>query len=461
MLIARIHRRGVQRHGSAFFAVALALGVSAVPALALDLRAQGTHTDFNGNADVARGVLVQPDGKVVAAGWAEEPGEGSVGAHATTYRDDVALARYLPNGRLDRDFGRRGRVQTDVSGDMDYASAVVRQDDGKLAIAGSSQTGDETTDEDFLVIRYRRNGSLDRSFGDDGIVTVSFQPGSLPDNAFDLDVQRDGKIVVVGTARLADDVAEHRDMAVARLRPNGVLDRSFSGDGLVTVDFAGDEAEVARAVEVQRNGRILLGGVTRSSADFALARLMPDGSYDSSFSGDGRLTTTFTESEDPDWCQTDDRLDDLVVRARRIFAVGYSAQCTAGSFAAARYHLDGRLDEGFGREGRVISPGGRKPILGWAYDAVVSRDRTMLVGGLAVGKDSTRYEPDVDFALAQLTPAGRLDRSFSADGIKSRDLGDDWDSPYSMAATRGRAYVAGTSPRHGQWDWAIVRFRTR
>src|SRR5438105_14398848 len=131
-------------------------------------------TDFDHSTDIADAVAIQADGKLVVVG--------------TTYRDndfsneDFAVARYNPDGTLDKTFGVGGKVQTDFPGLAAVASSVVIQSDGKIVVAGGAFPL-FTFLGDFKVARYNSNGSLDTSFGDGGIVTTTFPKGSY---AFDV-----------------------------------------------------------------------------------------------------------------------------------------------------------------------------------------------------------------------------------------------------------------------------------
>jgi uncharacterized delta-60 repeat protein len=127
-------------------------------------------------------VTVQPDGRLVAAGEA-----GTVAA------PDFGLARYQPDGTLDASFGTGGKVTTDFAGGDDKVFALAVRPRGKLVAAGRAFTG---ASEDYALARYERNGALDRSFGRRGTVTTDFN-GDF-DQALDLAVQADGKLVAAG-----------------------------------------------------------------------------------------------------------------------------------------------------------------------------------------------------------------------------------------------------------------------
>ena len=245
--------------------------------------------------DGAFGVAIQSDGKIVATGFAEFAGSADL---------DLAVVRYNDDGTLDAGFdgdpsnpgGGDGIVGTDVTGtgNFEEAQAVAIQADGKIVVAGEANGG---ADDDFVVARYSgADGTLDASFdgpggAGNGKFLLSF--GSSDDDANDLAIQAGGKIVVAGTARLSPD-----RFAVARLLPaTGDLDSSFDGNpgdpaggnGKVTTSVDGNSAE-GEGIAVAPDGKLVLVG--RSLNTFAAARYKgADGALDTSFAGDGTLTT--------------------------------------------------------------------------------------------------------------------------------------------------------------------------
>jgi uncharacterized delta-60 repeat protein len=253
-------------------------------------------TDFRGGNDIAYGVAIQQDGKVVAAGTAS---------------GEFALARYNPDGSLDSSFGTGGKVTTRFTGD-DAAHAVVIQSNGKIVVVGNGDQGG------FELARYTQHGRLDPSFGTRGKVTTDFG-GNAP--ALAVAIQADGKIVTAGHI----ETSVIRDFALARYNPDGSLDPTFSGDGKLTTDFGGSDQVLA--VAIQADGKIVAAGLTDASGnnDFALARYTSDGTLDPTFSGDGKLTTDFGGN--------DIAYGVAIQRDGKIVAAG----TTGADFALARY----------------------------------------------------------------------------------------------------------------------------
>ena len=186
----------------------------------------------------AKAVVVQPDGKLVAAG-------------------EFSLARYDPDGTLDENFGDEGTVRTDLdAGFTDFASDVALQPDGSIVVVGIVDDGG-ANDENFGVQRYDSNGILDTDFGDEGTVTTDFNGGT--DRAYGVAVQGDGKIVVAGQASDVDGTGN--DFAVARYDTAGALDTSFgtNGTGLVTTDVVG-VVDFGHDVALDADGNIVVVG---------------------------------------------------------------------------------------------------------------------------------------------------------------------------------------------------------
>jgi uncharacterized delta-60 repeat protein len=170
---------------------------------------------------------------------------------------------------LDLSFDGDGKVITNIPGSIDEdISAVVVQADGKFLAAGTSTPNDIL---DFSLARYNPDGSLDPSFDGDGIVITDF--AGWDDAVSDLALAADGRIAVAGQSFNG----MNNDFALVLYRANGSLDVAFDDDGKLTTDF-GDGDDRAEAVAWQTDGKILLAGSSfnGSDYDFALARYVTD-----------------------------------------------------------------------------------------------------------------------------------------------------------------------------------------
>ncbi len=307
---------------------------------------------------------------------------------------DFLVARYNPDGSLDTTFSGDGWLQTDFFGNGDLASDIVLQG-SKILVAGMANAGSTNGGSNFALARYTANGDPDSTFDGDGKLTTDFGSGS--DEAQAIALQSDGKITVAGTV--------NNDFAVVRYTANGSLDTSFDYDGRLTTDFGGGEA--AYDLSVQENGKLVVAGLAHNGADndFAVARYNPaNGSLDGEFDFDGKLTTDFGSNNDHAFgvATQDDG---------RIVAAGISGS----DFALARYNSDGTPNAGFHNDGKLKTDflGG----LDYALGVAIQEDgKTVAAGGSSssssfalarylVGDDATppKVNPPTQSLLANST----------------------------------------------------------
>jgi serralysin len=282
-------------------------------------------------------VAVQANGKIGVAGYVMDVNGSTVSA-------DFALARYNSNGTPDTTFDGDGTLTTDFGG-TDSAYGVTIQPDGKIIVVGSS-AHDLVQIPSFAIARYNSNGTIDTTFDGNGKVLVGFQGLGAMGSA--VVMQPNGKILVAGYAKMPQPGPS--DFAVARLNSNGTLDTDFSGDGMQTTNFGGDES--ASAITIQPDGKIVLGGkaLVADAQDFALARYNTDGTLDSSFDTDGKVTTDISFG-------ASDSINGLALASDgKIVAAGtYAYGNNGGSFALARYTAGGILDNSFDGDGRLTT----------------------------------------------------------------------------------------------------------
>lgn len=296
-------------------------------------------------------------------------GDGKIVAAGLT-----ALARYRPDGSLDAEFGSNGIVSIGTA--LDRARALVLQQDGKIVVVAS--TNPTGLNRDFALARFLSNGALDPTFGGGaGFVTtgfVSFGPFDGDDNANALALALDGKIVVVGSSGSFDGDDDQCDpftdscvFAVARYNADGSPDTTFDVDGKLTTEFVGNGLDVSEAigVAVQLDGRIVVGGSSgvsgSGSFDFALARYTATGQLDGTFGIGGKVTTGFGDGDSDTGAALVIQPDGKLVMAG---ASGQDCVPRFGGlcvFALARYLETGDLDQTFGSNGRTTTDlaGGR------------------------------------------------------------------------------------------------------
>ena len=331
------------------------------------------------SAASASRVARQADGRLVVAGEAEAGGG-----------QQFAIARYLPNGRLDPSFGGDGRVT--INGGT--ASAVAIQRDGRIVVAGTAGDG-------YAIARLTRAGRLDTTFGTGGTTSVEF---SDPAGANAVTIDAAGRIVLAGSLSTGPFASS---FSFARLRSDGSLDRTFSGDGRVAVQLGSPQDNgLANAVTITPGGRILAVGVLNDAiaggGAFALVRLRANGTPDPGFSGDGTVTTEVG---------SEGGAVDLAIdaRGRIVTAGGATDTPSTEDFVLIRYSPNGARDGSFGSGGivRTELPGRDAFAAGVAIDAAGRI--------IAVGQQQTSSSSSV-FAVVRYRSGGSLDPRFGTAG---------------------------------------------
>ena len=334
----------------------------------------------------AAAVSIQGDGKIVAAG-----GKGS----------EFALFRYLPDGRLDRAFGRGGQVVTDVGArpnrfQADWqrgAKALAILPDGKIIVAGAGPG-------EFALARYTPNGRLDGSFGRGGLVFTGFQ-ASAADYAEALAVQTDGKIVAAGRSFTL--------FALARYMPNGRLDATFGTGGKALPNVGGDDYDSAEAVATQVDGKIVVAGWTGPRFPGAIvARLTSRGRFDPSF-GSGGMASGAPSQNHGGPGGSAGAYAVAIARDATIVTAGANSYlvnpCCSGRYVENlvlnRFAHDGHPDPTFGKRGAVETRfGGNLQVTAVAIEG----DGKIIAAG-----GSGRSRRNRDFLLVRYRRDGSID----------------------------------------------------
>jgi uncharacterized delta-60 repeat protein len=304
-------------------------------------------------------------------------------------------------------------------------------------------------------------GDLDLAFGTGGKALMDFGRYSRP---LAVALQPDAKIVVVGQVGFSDSSS---DFALARLNSDGSPDNSFGNQGLVTTDISNGDR--AYAVALQSDGKILVAGVTNTSyggwedglhgppnftspvnTDFAIVRYNPDGSVDTSFGTAGKVSTDFLGFPDAAYS--------IIVQAdQKILVAGQASNDfnQHASFALVRYNSDGSFDDGFGSDGKVMTPFQNFADAIYAI-AVQSDNKIVAVGSTFSGNNSSRF----DFAAARYIADGSLDSTFGNGGKWSKDVGSNnfADEAHAVALqSNGKIVIAGYAQ---PYDFALTRLNT-
>jgi uncharacterized delta-60 repeat protein len=379
---------------------------------------------------VAHDIALQADGKIVVAGYAD---------HAIA-SDSIMLARLDRNGQLDPSFGEGGYVGTDFGQNQtEMAHKVLIQPDGKIVVVGYAHI--LNGNDEFAVVRYTPAGKPDATFGGgDGIVTIGL---GFYARAFDMALQNDGKLVVVGVMGRRIGPPENRDeydFGLVRLEADGSLDDNsngdggFRGNGKFNQDFGGGETYVG-AVAIQPDGKIVVAGHDTHVDRSIVARFLPGGALDvADFNGwyFGPVGT---------------RITDLALQPDgKIMAIGG----LNGDTAFFRLNPTGTPDAGLNNSGiKAIDLG----------DNDGGTDIALLPDGRILGLAGSSSSPFTGLSLVRLWPDGTLDSGGKqTHGI----ISGSYEFAYALAVQPdGKLLVAGevSSPNNDSSNAFVTRFR--
>ncbi len=380
---------------------------------------------------------------------------------------DFAVTRLNANGTLDTAFGSKGIVAIgfDLGGaNIDRATSVVIQNDGRILVAGFAQI-DAAGDYDFAIARLTATGELDPTFDTDGRQTIAFDfAGSTNDDrATGIALDSSGRIVVVGTVARA--TAGDTDFGIVRLNTDGSLDAMFDIDGRQTVgfDLGGNNADAAAGLVVLSNNRIVVAGSAAVTAtgdvDYAVARLLENGTLDNTFDTDGKQSIAFDLGSK----NSDEAAGLAIALNGRIVVVGTVENGATGDrdIGVARLLADGKLDSTFDSDGQLalgFDLGGTNQDR--AAGVVIEPGTNRIVIAATVDQSTPG---DTDIGVARFLPDGSLDASFDTDGrtVVAFDRGSsNVDRAAGIAfASDGRIVVAGTidTTTAGDTDIGVAR----
>ena len=329
-------------------------------------------TEFSIYDDKAFAVIVQPDQKILVAGQSENGAD-----------TDIAIARYLPDGRLDKDFNVTGQVTVAVGSGNDSGHALTIQEDGKIIVAG---TTDNENDLDVAVIRLHPNGLLDMDFSNDGQAIITLPDG---DNyAQSVLLQKDGKIIIAGYSESNNT----NQLFLARLNSDGTLDTNFGNEGFAKSSEIKNSSALSAAL--QADGRILLAGLITSKTlqRAALFSFTEDGEIDENFGNQG-ISLSGPEEDDSLFYDLE------ILNDGKILAAGASIKENYHSVLLAKFTDTGSADVEFNDNGLVQTDPGIETI---AYGLAVAKDNTIYLAG------SGSKNQDTDFILLHFSANGYL-----------------------------------------------------
>ncbi len=393
-------------------AAAAALGCGAVAALAVPgapdrtFGADGRSGRGAPGADRADAMAPMPDGRIVIAG---DGGPDTA----------MVVSRLLPDGTPDPSFGDGGTRRVDLGG-VETGDGVAVTADGSVVVAGATSVG-----ANAVVLRLTPSGDPDPAFGPGGVRVVDF---GGPDAANAVAIDGDGRIVVAGTGGAG------RAFLVTRLLPDGTPDPSFDGDGTAGADLA-PGPDVAYAVAVRPDGRIVAGGATRSPSNAVVARFARNGALDRTFGFAGIRVIDAGGA---------DAVRGVALRPDgSVIAAGVGGR--RGGAMVWRLDAGGSVDGSFGQAGRATFT----TTAATRADAVALQANGKIVVAGAIGRD---------MLVGRIHPGGATDATWGRDGRRVVQLGGRAAGSAVTVAPDGAVLAAGRTSA-GDGDAVVVRLQ--
>jgi uncharacterized delta-60 repeat protein len=418
--------------------------------------------DFFGTDEQVFALAPMRDGRFIAAGRVVASNANQSGSS-----ENMAIARYLPNGALDSSFGSGGIVHVDIDAASDEGRAVRVLPDNGILVAGSLSSSSHA---DFGIVKLRRDGSLDTTFGEadigsarKGFVRLDIAGPALHDNAYAMAVQNDGRIVLAGTTPVFHDGFNYNQVAIARFTSDGVVDTTFGGgDGIVILDpFFGTAGDVLTTIALDQagnpggDGRIVVGGYTFGRNCAFLARVNANGNVDTTFGSGGRVVLADANTGGV-------RTGMSLLYSARIAADGKIVALGQGGdrgMTVMRFSANGALDAGFGTNGRsTIKFSGAADYDTPAALALQGNGKIVAAG---YATSSATGAPHKDFFVGRWLANGAVDTGFGdGNGFKIVQVSTLEDEAFAVAVEPSGNILAGgysTRPNVAPRDYAILR----
>ena len=376
--------------------------------------------------DKAKGLIIDPTGKVLIAG-------SSFNGNA----NDFSIVRLNADGDFDSSFNGTGKLIIPVGNNEDFGNYLTEDANGKMLISGTSIVNYQT---ELSIIRLNSNGSLDSTFDTDGKLIIPIRASS--NDVGNLTIDAFGKIIIVGGT------------VILRLNSDGRMDSTFDEDGKKIID--GDYGGYANCVTIDINGKILIAGRSIACSghecgweNFQVFRLNTNGSYDSTFNGDGKLMLHFPDPQ-------------LIYYINNATSIGTDHNgkiLIAGSTSRqdnvwdnshwgpgiTRLNADGSLDTTFVANGKRLFPVSEVNSDKWnIYKSTITfPEGKILIGGSFDG----------DFGVLRLNYDGSLDTTFGNSGITKPTNGQG----NAMMSDSNYIWMSGTA----DGDYKIIKLYAR
>jgi uncharacterized delta-60 repeat protein len=375
----------------------------------------------------------------------------AVGSAASARRgvSNIAIVRYLTDGSLDTTFGTDGIVTSSLEVRTNVVPPVAIQPNGKIVVAGTP--GTNTFPESWAVLRYNTDGTPDTSFGESGRVTTAFEHFDARPVA--IVIQSNGRILVGGSGYVPFSIDKQLEFIFSRYDPDGTLDKSFGEEGLA-YSISSVRTDGMTGMAVQPDGKIVATGSTigfPQSYDWLVSRFNGDGSVDASFGSGGKVVT--------DMGRLDTSRAVAVWPNGKIVVAGttedFGFEGTHADIAVARYNSDGSVDKTFGEDGSVTTDLGKtEDVSGLACRI----DGKIHVAG-SISDGPIQSPGSSDFLLVRYNSDGSRDTRFGSDGILTTDFGKQEKATSIRAMDRKAPSITRARSPAGRSGIAISKLR--
>ena len=400
----------------------------------------------NITSDIIYSTIIQPDGKILTAGTSLE-----------TARYKFALARYLTNGNLDTTFGTAGIVITDIgvitSGGITVEMKL--QLDGKIVVIGTHQDTQNDLSK-IALVRYNSNGTLDASFGTNGVVFSNFNNYDNEGNG--LFIQANGKILAA-TFAFSSNNNNESNYNIFRYNSNGILDNSFGINGVVSINLGLNivnlnSSDVATIIIELANGKILVAGKsdsmpTNGENNFAIIQLNSNGTLDTSFGTMGKVFIDFS---------LDDQVAAMQITATNKIILGGTLFYNSGAnskIGIVQLNANGTIDTTFGTAGKIITTINSSTNNDVLEDLQLQANGDIIVGGTTQNSNTLI---GLDFALVKYFINGNLDTNFGTNGFAITDFNNSTEFINSIAIQSNNKIIATGAFAVSNSKFALARY---
>lgn len=415
--------------------ISLAAAAQTAGTLDSTFNSNGIYTYDFGFHDNLKDVKIQPDQKIVCTGVALTP----------SFAGELRVLRLNPDGTPDNTFGTNG-VYSLLIGNECYGYESFVRADGKIIVAGL--TYDANYNADWLLLRLDSTGTLDPTFGTNGITMVDFF--TRDDIAQAITVQADGKILVSGTSN--DTINYYNNPTIVRFTENGVIDSTFGTNGIITVAGIDIDNELT-SIAVQNDGKIVAAGhyskVFTGAMDFdvLVIRVDSNGVPDATFGTNGVAITPINGGIDDSFGMALDTSQNIIVAGFTTLPFTLTLD-----MVLLKYNTSGTLDPNFGTGGIVTFNNSDEDV---AYGVKIQPDNKIVVGG----SSGLSFFGPRSMAVWRYLSNGTPDNTFGTNGFTTTDIYPDYQDINSIALQAdGKIVAAGRTYNGSQNDIAVVRY---